>query len=65
MIIFNFITMKLFIIFLAILALSATTATTTNQIWPKPVSFSSHPQGERVTVSPCDISYNVQSSQSD
>lgn len=55
--------MRLFLLVLAIAAITASATGSTDKIWPKPVSFSSNPHGETVTVSPCDVQYVIEASQ--
>ena len=55
--------MRIVLLLLAIVALTLATTSTTNKIWPKPASFSSNPQGETLTVSPCDVQYVISGSQ--
>jgi len=50
----------LFMTILLVLA-SAATEHTSNRLWPKPANLTYDPEGENVTVSPCNIKYVVES----
>jgi hypothetical protein len=41
--------------------LASTANNSTNLLWPRPVNFTYTPDGDNVTVSPCDIKYIVES----
>jgi hypothetical protein len=47
--------MKAPVLLLALIVIAATTSNTTQTIWPKPESFSSEANGEKVKVNPCSI----------
>lgn len=55
--------MKVLLLFMAVLLVLSSTATvhTSNRLWPKPANLTYDPQGENVTVSPCNIKYVVES----
>ena len=53
--------MKALCLLLALIVLIGTTSTTSQTIWPKPESFSSEANGEKVKVDPCEIDFSIQS----
>lgn len=53
--------MKALLALLAVFVLVSTANNSTHLLWPRPVNFTSTPEGDNVTVSPCDIKYIVES----